>query len=261
MQSLHPVISYVDHLVNAKSKHGVHSPFVYRLVTEVLSGKANTPACSDVEALRERLLQDRSEITITDLGAGSRTGANTRRKVSSIARAALHSRKDCSMLYRLAQDMNASTILELGTSLGISTSYLAKACPQAQVITIEGCPRIHSIAKSNFSALGIENIRPLNGAFSDVLPAALEECGKIDLLYIDGDHRSGPTLNNFELCLPYLHDNSLVIFDDIHWSSDMEDAWLKLKAHQQVTVSIDTFQFGLVFLRKGQAEQHFKVRV
>ena len=63
------------------------------------------------------------------------------------------------------------------------------------------------------------------------------------------------------MLLPKTHNDSIFIFDDINWSKGMQEAWNKIKAHPQVSVSIDTFFWGMVFFRKEQVKEHFKIRV
>jgi predicted O-methyltransferase YrrM len=261
MPTLHPVRSYLEHYFHSTNKHGVHSPFVYDLVTNVFPESANLPAGDDIEQVRDELRKDNRVIQVNDLGAGSRVDSHSTRRISSIAHAALHSPKDCRLLFRLARKFKPSIIVELGTSFGVSTAYLAKACPTANVFTIEGCPNIHARAVRNFSYLGLHNIDAINGSFDEVLPELLSRLPRIGLLYIDGNHRSAPTLNYFNQCYERLTSDSIVIFDDIHWSKDMESAWNQLIDDERIIVSIDLFRFGLVFVKRNQAKEHFRIRV
>jgi len=144
--------------------------------------------------------------------------------------------------------------------MGISTAYLAKASPNAQIITIEGCPNIHREAVDNLNALEINNVECINGPFEGTVASQAARLGQVDMLYIDGDHRSKPTLSYLNAALPFLHEGSIVIFDDIHWNSDMEKAWQQITEKDALTVTLDLYQFGLAFLHKGQAKQHFRIK-
>jgi predicted O-methyltransferase YrrM len=89
----------------------------------------------------------------------------------------------------------------------------------------------------------------------------LNSLPKLDLVFFDGNHQKVPTLDYFHHCLTKAHENSIFIFDDIHWSSEMDEAWQQIQGHEQVSLTIDLFQFGLVFFRKGIAKQHFTLRM
>jgi predicted O-methyltransferase YrrM len=151
-------------------------------------------------------------------------------------------------------------VLELGTSLGISSAYLASANSKIKVITIEGCKEIAEKAKENFKKLGLQNIEQHLGNFDDVLPQLLSEKKKIDFVFFDGNHRKEPTLNYFKQCLAHAHEGSIFIFDDIYWSSEMKEAWNEIKMNERVTVTLDLFFMGIVFFRKEQVKQHFIIR-
>jgi len=251
--------SYVDHLVRARTRHGVHSPFVFDLVTHVLRpghGPLNEAA---IEAMRAELLNDRSPITVTDLGSGPRNGGGPRRTVAGIARTALTPTHRARMLYRLARHLSVGHVLELGTSLGITTLYLAEGS-SGSVTTIEGCPNTAAIAARNFAQAGRKDIALHTGPFSEQLPRALQRVNSLDLVFIDGHHQAAPTLAYFEQCLGKAHNATAFVFDDIHWSRDMGRAWERIKAHPQVTVTIDLYTMGLAFIRREQAREHFILR-
>ena len=249
---------YLRYYFTAGNRHDVHSPFVYALIEEVLRDKSKPNIFKEVEALRRQLLQTQEELTVTDLGAGSLTGAGTVRKVSDIARYAAKPPKFGQLFYRLVQYLQPQYLLELGTSLGLSTAYMALAKPDAQVLTIEGCPNIAARARQNFELLDIKNIQQRTGNFDDVLPALLQEKPRLDWVFIDGNHRKDPTLAYFEQCLTQAHDQSLFIFDDIHWTPGMEEAWTAIQQHPRVTLTIDLFFIGLVFFRpEVKVKQHF----
>lgn len=250
--------SYVHHLLRARDRHGVHSPFVYDLVGKVLRADEG-PAEGAIETLRAKWLRDRTAIAVTDLGAGPRNGSGSRRTVADIARRALTPVHRARMLYRLARHLDAEHVLELGTSLGITTLYLA-AGSSGGVTTIEGCPRTAAIAARNFAAAGRTDITALTGAFTDQLPRALDQIPRLDLAFIDGHHAGEPTLAYFEQCLAKSHNSTAFVFDDIHWSRDMGLAWERIKQHPRVTVTIDLYTSGLVFLRREQAKEHFTLR-
>ncbi|HET8828686.1 MAG TPA: class I SAM-dependent methyltransferase, partial [Pelobium sp.] len=213
-----------------------------------------------VEKLRESLLKDPRSISVTDLGAGSHVNNKSVKKVRAIAKNALKPKKLAQLLYRLAKEFKPNNLLELGTCLGVTTAYFAEALPDASITTMEGCPQTAAIAEENWEKLSLKNIKVEVGNFDDTLPALIKQQDQLDFVFIDGNHRKKATLKYFNLCLPKVHQDSVIIFDDIYWSKGMEEAWNHIKAHPDVTVTIDLFWIGLVFFRSGQAKQDFKIR-
>ena len=251
---------YLKHRLTAKTRHGTHSPFVYKLTDEVIYDFSNKKPYDAIEAQRKKLLHDDTIITVTDLGAGSHLNKNRTKKVRQIAKNALKTPKLAQLIYRLVANQNPSNIIELGTCLGITAAYLSKAKPEASVLTIEGCPETAAIAYQNFQELNLNNIELQVGNFDELLPKAIEEAEKLDFVYIDGNHTQQATLNYFNWCLPKIHEDSMLIFDDIYWSEGMKAAWEEIKNHPQVTVTIDLFWIGLVYFKKGQVKEHFKIK-
>lgn len=251
---------FLKHRLTAKSRHGTHSPFVYKLTDEVIYDFKSKPDYKSVEAQRKKLFNDDSIITVTDLGAGSHLNKNKTKKVKEIARNALKSPRLAQLIYRLAKDIKPDSIIELGTCLGITTAYLSKTSPEAEVVTIEGCPETAKVANRNFQELDLKNVELLVGNFDVLLPEVIAQKDKLDFVYIDGNHRKEATLNYFNWCLPKVHEGSLLIFDDIYWSKGMKEAWEVIKNHPDVTVTVDLFWIGLVYFRKGQVKEHFKIK-
>lgn len=253
--------NYIKHILSAKTRHGTHSPFVYHLVDNVIYDFKDKPEYTAIENLRESLLKDNRIISVTDLGAGSQINNKRNKKIKSIAKNALKPKKLAQLLHRLAKEFKPAILLELGTCLGVTTAYFSKALPNGNVISMEGCPETAKVAQQNWDKLALENVEVIVGNFDDTLPEVIEKQEQLDFVFIDGNHRKEATLNYFNLCLPKVHENSVIIFDDIYWSSGMQEAWEHIKAHPDVTVTIDLFWIGLVFFRTGQAKQDFKIKV
>ena len=251
---------YLRFYRRAYTRYGLHSPFVFELTEQVVEDKRVFYAFAIIEQLRQLLLRDRNRISVTDYGAGSKVTPGPVRSISSLARNSAVSPATGRLLFRLVHFIKPRRILELGTSLGISTAYQAAAALNAEFLTIEGCPETALRAKRHFQQLGLPHIRLLNGAFRELLPGALQHLQQLDYLYLDGDHRAGASLEYFNLCLPYAHNDSLFVIADIHWSREMEAAWLDMQQHPSVTLSIDLFQVGLLFFRKEQRQkEHYNI--
>lgn len=240
----------------------MHSPFVFDFIQSVLNNRHGYFPPAEIEQLRKKLLNDKSVINVEDFGAGSRVQSSSTKKISDIARAALKPKKYGQLLHRLCRHYKPKTILELGTSLGITTAYLASAVDSAKVTTIEGSPEIAHVAQMNFKQLGLNNIQSLIGNFDDVLPTVIQQKSSIDLAYVDGNHRYAPTISYFRNLLGKMHNESILVFDDIHWSAEMEQAWDEIKNDVAVQYTIDIFFLGFVFFKKEfKVKQHFTIRV
>lgn len=254
------IADYLKHRLTAKSRHGTHSPFVYKLVDEVIYDFSPKKVYNAIEEQRKKLLDDDSVLSITDLGAGSHLNKKKEKKVSEVAKNALKSTHLAQLIYRLAKNHSADKMLELGTCLGITTAYLAKANEQGTVVTMEGCPETAAVAYQTFVSLNLTNIELQVGNFNDLLPKEIETSSQLDFVYIDGNHTKEATLNYFNLCLPKVHEGTLLIFDDIYWSKGMKEAWEEIKAHPKVTVTVDLFAIGLVYFKTDQVKEHFKIK-
>jgi predicted O-methyltransferase YrrM len=246
----------------------VHSPFVFDLVTKCFYDKKKYPEYEVLKSYRKSLLNNHTIIEVTDFGAGSRVFKSNQRKVSAIAKNAGISPKRAELLFRIVRYFQPENILEIGTSLGLATAALSlgktSRSLKTKIITLEGCPNTLNHCKSQFqsqnSNFNIENIKFINTEFSSYLETATGNCDW-KLILFDGNHSKKATLEYFEILVPSISNDSVWIFDDIHWSKDMEEAWEFIKNHPKVTATIDTFQWGIVFFRKEQAKEHFTIRV
>ena len=252
------IYRYIIHRLKAVNEHRVDSPFIFNLVANVIYVNQGYYSYKKIEKLREQLLVSNNKIRCADMGAGSAITSN--KTVGSIAKHSAKSAKQAQLLFRIVNFFQPETIIELGTSLGVSTAYLASANSKTPVITIEGCEEAAEIAKQNFKHLKLKNIEQLVGNFDEVFPKLLKNRKKIDLVYIDGNHRKQPTINYFQQCLEKVNEDSVIIFDDIYWSDEMMQAWEEIKNDTQVTVTIDLFYMGIVLFRKEQTKQHFMIR-
>jgi predicted O-methyltransferase YrrM len=233
---------------------------VYRLVDEVIYDFSEKKVYAQIENARKRLLNDNKTITVTDLGAGSHLNKNREKQVKTIAQNALKSPRLAQLIYRLVADLQPRNIIELGTCLGITSLYLQQAAPDAKTYTLEGCPQTAAVAGEVFKQEGVNGIAQLVGNFDDTLHPLIESLPQIDLVYVDGNHQKEATLRYFEWCLPKVHQGTLLIFDDIYWSEGMKEAWAEIKAHPQVSITVDLFWIGLVYFRKGKEKEDFLIR-
>jgi predicted O-methyltransferase YrrM len=254
--------SYFKYLLTARHAkgYGIHSPFVFSLVRDLIYQSSSYPGRKKVQAYRRKLRHSRERVKVFDHGAGSKVMKTTERMVSDIYRWSSIRPKYGRLLSLLVQYFEPHTILELGTSLGVSTLHLALPYSAGQVTTIEGCPHTAAFTRFMLKELNVVNVEQVSGQFEDVLPDLLARLSALDFVFIDGNHQETATLSYFNLCLGHIHNDTILVFDDIHWSSGMEQAWQKIVNHPQVTVSVDLFQLGIIFFRKECQKQHFVVR-
>lgn len=250
---------YLTFLWHSKNEHAVHSPFVFNLITKCFYDKKIKTDYSILKNYRKELLKNNSFVDVTDFGAGSRVFKSNKRKVSQIAKTAGITTTRAELLYRIVNYFQSPNILEIGTSLGLATSALSLGNKKATITTLEGCPETMAIAKKQFQSFGFNNIKCVNTEFSNYLKN--QQSTNYQLVYFDGNHSKKATLEYFESLLPTIINDTVWIFDDIHWSPEMEEAWDTIKNHPKVTVTIDTFQWGIVFFRYEQEKEHFTIRV
>ncbi len=254
---------YLLYVIRAKNKkgHGIHSPFVFDFVTNVLNDRSLPENFRQIEIIRKELLKKNDTIKVTDYGAGGTNPNETiEKKIKKIAATSLKSPKYAKLLYRIARYYQTSNIVELGTSLGITTSCLAATATNAKVYTLEGSASIAEIAKENFNKLALTNIEVVIGPFELTYQPLLSGLNSLDLLFVDGNHREVPTLRYFELGMEKISPTSIFIFDDIHYSQEMESAWHAIQDHKDIRLSIDLFFFGIVFFSKDvKIKQHFEI--
>ncbi len=241
--------------------HGIHSPFVYDFVRNVLLDKRVFYDFDAIEQCRNALLSSQTLIQIDDFGAGSRTEQSSLRRVADIAKSSLKPKKYGQLIFRIVNYYGSQNILELGTSLGITTAYMASANRTANIYSLEGAAEVAKIARNNFIALQLSQIEIVQGNFDEILDSVIFKMKDIDLIFVDGNHRYEPTIRYFQQLLSKIQEGSIIIFDDIHWSKEMEQAWTTIQKHPDVTLTIDLFFIGLVFFRKEiKAKQHFHIR-
>jgi predicted O-methyltransferase YrrM len=254
--------NYLTYLTEAKTRYKVHSPFVFDLVEKVLNDKTEYADYRKIENHKKKMARCKTVIETVDFGsrAENRSYTTSMVKIGQIVKRRSQRKKQARLLYRLARYYKPQTILEFGTAAGFSTAYIKAPLPESKMITMEGCASLADVASNNLKKLGINNVDISVGHFDVLLPGVLERLGKPDFVFFDGNHRKEPTLNYFNVCCERAHENTLFVFDDIHWSPGMEKAWETIKKDKRVSISVDLFWFGLVFFRKGIEKQDFVIR-
>lgn len=252
---------YTLYRMSAVNEHGVHSPFVFHLLKDVLRSPQDSGQALTMRKMRVNALKNQSMVPTVDFGAGSTLGANKGAKsVARICEQSAISLSKGDLLFRLARHFKPVCIIELGTNLGLGMACLAEACPEAVIFSIEGNPHLAQLAAENLSAYFPDRVEVVCGRFDDALPGILQRVAKCDFVFIDGNHTFDATTRYFEMLLPYMHPETVLVFDDIHWSAEMKQAWDLIASHTASVLTVDFYNFGLVFFRQGVTKQHFVLR-
>jgi len=247
-------------LSHHREGHGIHSPFVFDLVSRVFRNKIDPDIVCTIEKVRKKMISDRRFILVKDLGSRSQLLKTNLRRVSDIARYSPVPGKYGELLSKMAAEFGKPLIIEFGTSLGISTMYMAASCTDTTVYTIEGCPATAEIARHNFTEAGLNNIKIFEGPFDEVLPGFANSGVKAGLVFIDGNHRKEPVIKYFNQMAELSDDKTVIIIDDINYSNEMTEAWNEIKLHEKVSLSVDIFRMGMIFFRQGINHNNYIIR-
>lgn len=256
---IHQAKSYLNYRKNAIKKETSNSEFVNDLLVHVFDKNDSFYAFKAIELIRKSLKMNTSKVIIEDLGAGSKNNKSNKRTVRQIIKSSAKAPKYGQLLFRLANYLEINNAIELGTSLGISTAYIKKARKSAQVYTLEGAKNVSKLAKENFKTLKLHKLEVVEGNFDHNLEPLLNKLTDIDFVFFDGNHREEATLNYFNQCLKKIHNNTVFVFDDIYWSEGMTRAWEKIKENNNVTLTIDVFELGVVFFKKEISKQNLVI--
>ena len=258
--SLKRIFDYLNYYILRPHRkgHGIHSPFLFDFVNHVLRMK-NRTSLKEISNLKKQHYRDFSTIVIEDFGAGSKINKSNTRKLSDIARYSASSVKKGKLLYNMVKHYRPKSIIELGTSLGFGTMYLAKGNSNANIYSIEGSKNLSELAVENYKKLHLNNINILTGQFDTIFPELLEKMGTCDMLFIDGNHKKENTLLYFHTFLNFARQGSIVIIDDIRWSRGMYEAWLEICNNPELSLSVDLLDIGIVFFNHKIIKQHFRI--
>lgn len=257
---IHQAKYFVRHCLLAVDQHSIQPPFAYKFYTDIIRNNNKSSVFKQINKVRKQLLRNTSSVTVNDFGAGSQHDNGKQRKIGKIAKVGVSSKKASQLLYRIIENYKCDTILELGTSLGINTLYLAKANTKGMVYTLEGSDDLVKEAKNLFKAQLLDNISVVKGNIDVTLPEILSQIDTVDFAYLDANHTYKATLRYFKLIENHSSENTVIIIDDIYWSPDMTRAWREIRTSDAVRLSFDLFDMGILFFKKGLVKQHYIVR-
>lgn len=248
--------SYLNHWLHTVDEHSIHSPFFFDFYEKVILNKNKIKGFDELEVVRKKLLESTLEIELEDLGARSTHFKNEKRSLSKVAQTSSNPQPLCELQYRLVNYIMASSILELGTSVGLTTLYLAKQ-KNAHVITFEGNKALINIARTHFEFFESKNIHLVEGNLNTTLADYLQNPAKIDYALMDANHRYEPTIRYFNLLSKRMAEKGIIVLDDIYYSEEMAKAWKELRNHTLIYGSVDLFRFGILFFDPALNRQHY----
>ena len=256
------IFRYINYKLLARHKKGfgIHSPFIFELVSKVFRNKIDNDIVLSIEKIRRKMKADPGSIDVHDLGSGSAKLKTSLRKVSEIVKKSAVPRKYGILLANMASAFGKPAVIEFGTSLGISTMYMAASCNGCNVYTMEGCAGTSDVASANFREAGLSNIVMLNGSFDELLPGFKKMDLTPGLVFIDGNHRREPLLKYFDFVADISGSRTVAIIDDINLTAEMSEAWKEIKNHENVTTTVDIFRMGIVFFRKDLPRINYIIR-
>lgn len=248
--------SYLNHWLYTVDEHSIHSPFFFDFYEKVIRNKNAIAGFNEIEQTRKKVLESTIEIELEDLGARSTHFNNEKRFLSKVAETSSSPQQLCELQYRLVNYIGASSILELGTSVGITTLYLAKQ-KDARVVTFEGNKALIEIARTHFDFFESKNIVLIEGNLNTTLADYLQNPAKIDYALMDANHQYEPTIRYFNLLAKRMAEKGIIVVDDIYYSEEMAKAWKELRNHTLVYGSVDLFRFGILFFDPALNRQHY----
>ena len=247
---------FLIHWLNAVDEHSLQAPFIYEFCTKVVKNRSFNQSHAAIQALRSKLRNDQTIVRFNDLGAGTQAvGKSTIGKISKTS----HQPKVANLLYNIANRFGPKSILELGSSLGLSALHMAASAPDARIFTLEGSHELGTLADRHFQQLGVKNIQLMVGNIDFTLDQVLERMENIDLLFMDANHHYQATIEYFNQCLPKFHEHTVVVIDDIHWSGSMEKAWKEIIGNPNISLSVDLFYAGVLFFKPDLTKSHFSI--
>lgn len=238
MKKIFLLYNYCVFRLKSGNEHSVHSPFVFDLLTKVIYDRVDYYSFEKIENLRRTLLKSKKTIVKNNM------------KLFEYGQ----------LLFRLVNYFQPTQIIELGTSVGINSAYMASVSSKNHVIAIESNSEIAEISKNNFEKLELKNIEQIVGDIDSVLPTILAKCEFLEFVCFTGNASKNDTLNRFNKCLEKINGTSIFIFDNMYCSSEMKEAWNEIKNHDRVRVTVDLFFMGIIFFREEQVKQHFVIR-
>ena len=241
-------ISLIYRKLFCRKGFGVHSPFVYDLITNVIEETCEFYAYRDISLVRLQLLQNEQFIQygkkqLTVKKALKRYGIST---------------KEGKFLFRLANHYKPHTMLSVGSSMGLAPLYLARYDSTVQCITLECVQDIAEIATQVLSKEKNPALSIKTGTYRALLPESIVQLQQIDCVYVDKNVGVNDWDTIFEQCEPFIHNATFFVLAGIRSSTEKQSYWTQFRQHPSITVAIDLYDLGLLFFQSKLHKQVYK---
>ena len=265
--TLYRLGAYLRHRLSSWNTggEGIHSPYLFYLVRMLLYDTNAYYCFASIEHCRRRMLTNYTVINVEDFGTGAiAKGSVYQSTIAQVAHTSLESPRVGQIwmkwiAYMSHEAQRPLEIVELGTSFGITTAYLASADSRNHITTFEGCKDIADLARANWKTVGLHNITLIPGNINDTLSRYTPAL--IDWAYIDANHTEEATCRYFDYLVRMAGEKSVFVIDDIHHSPAMQRAWKHICAHPRVTSTMDIWNAGIVFFDPHYLHKNYTLRI
>ena len=232
-------INRLYRVIFCRGGHGVHSPFVFDLITTVIEEKRFYYCYERLKLVRESLLENRDRVVFNNRGY----------TVNEFLKRFCFSEREDMLLFRLANRFQPRTIYIHGCDLGLAPLYLTSWSEGAVCTVIESEPSLAAIAQKTI----VEHPSASIDFHTSFNPENTEN--RIFDFIVLGKTFS---IDAFESFLPYINDNSIIVISDIHSSEKNRKIWKRICVAPKVTVTIDLYSLGIVFFNPKLHRKTYK---
>jgi predicted O-methyltransferase YrrM len=248
---------FIQYLIKGRSKYYIHSPFVYDFCRFVLSRKPLQKDSDTINSIIKYYQSKKDILNLQEFGAARKRDYAI--KIGDYLNRTAITNKYGRLLHNLVAYYQVEHVIETGTALGISTSWMALSNPNCKISSIEGNKKLCDVSNEMFIRFSITNTQVYCGLVEDVLPELAKNMKCKTLLFIDAHHTGAATMRYFAMIKSYVKDDTIVVFDDINYSAEMNDAWKNIICDERVTLSLNLYRIGVIFFNPSLSKQAFSL--
>lgn len=203
--------------------HGIHSPFVFNLITKVIEEKTPYHIYDDIELILKGMPLKQNELNKTN-----------------------------KLLFKLVNYFGSKRVLEIGSGYGINSLCLTAPSKDIKCISIEYSEKKYSLATEIYKKWD----RKISLVSTTELPEITE---KQDCIFIDLSNCNNlpPNLNQYLSRLSY--NKTFIIIKGIRTNKRHQMLWKSIKDMESRTVALDLFNIGIVFFDTSLYRWNYKI--